>query len=362
MLHWAVDDAAQTVKFAVSAARTSGYLAVGFSAHGSMIGSTAVIGWIKNDGSASVEMYRLDGYSTSSVTAITPTPLTGTAMSASDGSLTMEFTRPLASASGRRRLARTLDPAASEGFLWAYGSAARLGMHEKKGAFSIKLSGEGGGGILVPPIAKDHLTHGILMLIGWGVLLPIGVTFPAALRPVVGDPTWYRLHRAFQVVGLAVALSGFIVALTSFDLNELSTHGLVGTLAMTSGLLQALNGFMRPHKKAGQSRRHWELGHKLNGWLGLLLAAIAIILGVAKFEKLSGEYYPGVSTTLGAIFGVVAGVCSILVLRAMLRRFCEKPLSDPEIASTASGLEAVHGPAHAVAHKKFSTHATGGDL
>ena len=66
---------------------------------------------------------------------------------------------------------------------------------------------------------------------------------PAALRPVVGDPTWYRLHRAFQVVGLAVALSGFIVALTSFDLNELSTHGLVGTLAMTSGLLQALNGF-----------------------------------------------------------------------------------------------------------------------
>ena len=195
-LHWAVDDTQQAVKMAVSAQRTAGYLAVGFSTDGSMVGSTAVIGWIGSDGSASVQMYSLDGYSSSSVTPVSPSPLSAVSMTAADGTLTMQFTRPLAS---RRRLASALDPAASEGFLWAYGGTAGLAMHQKKGAFTIKLSGEAGGGVLVPPIAKQHLSHGILMLIGWGVLLPIGVTFPAALRDLMGDPTWYRLHRAFQV-------------------------------------------------------------------------------------------------------------------------------------------------------------------
>lgn len=39
--------------------------------------------------------------------------------------------------------------------------------------------------------------HGILMVVGFGILVPIGVLVARTLKPL--DPLWFHLHRIIQV-------------------------------------------------------------------------------------------------------------------------------------------------------------------
>ena len=39
--------------------------------------------------------------------------------------------------------------------------------------------------------------HGILMVVGFGILVPIGVLVARTLKPL--DPLWFHLHRTIQV-------------------------------------------------------------------------------------------------------------------------------------------------------------------
>ena len=38
--------------------------------------------------------------------------------------------------------------------------------------------------------------HGILMVVGFGILIPIGVLVARTLKPL--DPLWFHLHRVIQ--------------------------------------------------------------------------------------------------------------------------------------------------------------------
>ena len=53
--------------------------------------------------------------------------------------------------------------------------------------------------------------HGSCMLVGWGFLLPMGVTIAKTMRH--RNPLWFKVHRACNVLGLVFATVGFIIAL-----------------------------------------------------------------------------------------------------------------------------------------------------
>lgn len=132
-----------------------------------------------------------------------------------------------------------------------------------------------------------YLAHGSLMIISWGLLLPVGV-LTARLTKHRPDALWFRGHRAVQLTGLLIATAGWIIALVRFDVftgevTSASVHGGLGIATMSLGILQPLNAFCRPHKEKDQptttERRIWEVLHKASGYLAVGLAVVTISLG-----------------------------------------------------------------------------------
>lgn len=309
-VHWAVDDTAQTVSMAVVAERTSGWVAVGFSPDGQMTGSDAVIGW--SGGGSSVLMYEMSGRRVSGVNEISG-QVSDTSISVEDGRTTMTFTRSLATPS-----ALPLDSAT---FLWAVGPSEGLSQHAggDRGAFPLALSGSAAGALAIPNIAFVQLAHGLCMLIGWGLLLPIGAAM-AVLKERVGAPLWFQLHRGLQVVGLLVAIVGFSLAVANFE-SDLGAHGTLGITVMVLGLFQPINGVLRPHKDkdgahTSRKRALWEATHKGVGWLTLALAAPTIALGATKLEDLAGVHFPNGGTAIGVTYAIVGGLVVVVLLLA----------------------------------------------
>ena len=119
------------------------------------------------------------------------------------------------------------------------------------------------------------------MLAAWGFFLPTGALMPRLLR--AHAPLWFRLHIAFQIFGLAVALAGWCIALTQFKVfdegapDKPRIHGTIGMVVMSLGVLQPVNALMRPHKPTpGENksvlRTIWEVWHKGVGVSAIILS------------------------------------------------------------------------------------------
>ena len=140
------------------------------------------------------------------------------------------------------------------------------------------------------------VTHGTLMMMSWGLLLPSGVIIARFAKHKKPDGIWFKIHRAFQIFGLVLALIGWIIALVQFDVfsagikdNVSYIHGLVGCIVMSLGLLQPLNAFIRPHAPPpgdgapkAVKRVVWEYVHKGSGYTAVVLAVITIFIGVTR--------------------------------------------------------------------------------
>ena len=137
------------------------------------------------------------------------------------------------------------------------------------------------------------MMHGILMFLGWGVFLQLGAFIARYLR--FKAPLWFHLHRIFQVLGLAIAIIGFILAFfqTSFPLFW---HAAIGIIVMLIGIQQPINGIFRPHitpgKKPTIKRLIWSYFHIYAGRIALLLALLNITLGF--FLILAPSYIWGI--------------------------------------------------------------------
>ena len=80
-------------------------------------------------------------------------------------------------------------------------------------------------------------------------------------------------------------------------------HGIMGVVVMTLGILQPINGFLRPHH-GKPWRRAWELLHKGSGYVAVLLAVPTICLGAIVA---GGTITPTYLSVYGvAIVGIVA--------------------------------------------------------
>ena len=156
------------------------------------------------------------------------------------------------------------------------------------------------------------------MLFGWGVLLPLGTAMSAGLRDALGSKRWYVAHRNMQIVGLLVAIVGVALALSlQKPLPSYGAHGKLGVVVMVLGILQPINGLLRPGKTA-TDRRAWEVVHKGVGWLALLLAGVTIVLGVPMFDLQEQQSFPGVAPALATVYGIVV----VLLIALIVRGYC----------------------------------------
>lgn len=309
VLHWTVyeDDASvRKVNILAETTATDGYIAVGWSSDGMMEGSDSVIGWAGH-----VAAYRLEGNALSDVvpdSGAQAVTLEDASTAVEDGRLLLRFCRPLDAG----RIA--LDPLVPTVHLWAVGSSSQLSYHGARGAYSLAL-GAGTVTIEVTDIAREKVLHGVLMVLGWGVLLPAGVLIARYLK--WKGKIWIKLHIGMQILGLALGIAGLALALVQFGPlgGSLGGHGLMGLLVSALGVLQPLNGVFRPKKGSilTPRRRVWEVVHKGLGWFALALAVPTLVTGMLTLDKQEGIALP---TALPGFLCAYATVLALLVLGA----------------------------------------------
>ena len=164
-------------------------------------------------------------------------------------------------------------------------------------------------------VARKKVLHGVLMLLGWGVLLPAGVLIARYLK--WKGKIWIKLHIGMQILGLAFGIAGLALALVQFGPlgGSLGGHGLMGLLVSVLGVLQPINGFLRPNKGKIQTprRRAWEAVHKGLGWLALALAVPTLVTGMLTLDKQEGIALPAALPGFGCAY---VAVLALLVLGA----------------------------------------------
>ncbi len=149
--------------------------------------------------------------------------------------------------------------------------------------------------------------HGRLMVLAWGILLPLGVLiaryFKVAPRQnwpaELDNRLWWHAHLSLQWFGVVLSLTATILILR--ELGEISffksPHRGFAWLALLLLAAQVLAGLFRgsrggptypapdgswrgDHYDMTRRRRIFECSHKLLGYLALLCGAIAILSGL----------------------------------------------------------------------------------
>uniref|UniRef100_A0A2C9U5E6 Cytochrome b561 domain-containing protein n=1 Tax=Manihot esculenta TaxID=3983 RepID=A0A2C9U5E6_MANES len=148
--------------------------------------------------------------------------------------------------------------------------------------------------------------HGILNIIGWGGLLPIGVIVARNFRRVpLKCDEWYNLHVRCQTSGYIVGAIGWGVGLwlgSSSKQQTLRTHRNLGTIIFTFATVQMLAICLQP-KREDDHRRWWKIYHQVLGYALIAMIIANIFQGIqneAHSEKWKWVYV-GVLVALGFV-------------------------------------------------------------
>ncbi len=149
--------------------------------------------------------------------------------------------------------------------------------------------------------------HARLMVLAWGVLLPMGViaaryykVTPGQDWPkVVDNRAWWHAHQATQYSGVVIMLAGLWLVWGVGSGASLAArwHGWAGYIVTSLGVAQVLSAWFRG-SKGGPSepqmrgdhydmtthRRWFEALHKRLGWLAIGLAVATIGLGLVASD------------------------------------------------------------------------------
>ncbi|XP_031504882.1 cytochrome b561 and DOMON domain-containing protein At3g61750 [Nymphaea colorata] len=292
----------------LSAQYTSGWVGMGFSKDGMMVGSSAMVGWIDSQNKANIKQFYLGAQSSTQVVA-------------DQGNLQFtDFTPSVVPQGTNIYLIFQLNfsaPVTRKNLLFAVGSDTpiqnTLTQHSDKISISLDFSA----GTLSASSYPSQLkrSHGILAILGWGVLLPIGVIIARYCKK--WDPLWYYLHAAIQCLGFTIGLATVIAGGVLYQKLKVNipTHRGIGIFVFVLSVLQVTAIFLRPHKDA-KIRKYWNWYHHWVGRTALLLAAANIFIGIHVGK-------PGKSWKIGYGFNLAFLFLAVIFLEVILwiRRF-----------------------------------------
>ena len=174
-------------------------------------------------------------------------------------------------------------------------------------------------------IAPWAAWHARLMVLAWGVLVPLGVlaarfykVTPQQRWPQqLDNPAWWHTHRAAQYSGVLLMSVGAALAWSQGQglTTAARVHAWLGWGVVAAGWLQVLGGWARgskggptdaqlrgDHFDMTPRRVAFERGHKTLGYAALAAAAAAIGLGL--FVSDAPRWMPGVLLVFWAALAV----------------------------------------------------------
>ncbi|CAN6249209.1 unnamed protein product [Urochloa humidicola] len=269
--------------FVLSAPDKGSYVAVGFSGKGAMVGSSAVVAWASN-GKGVVKQYYLDGKSPDDVA-----PNRGLLKLVRNKSVVVSH-------SGRLYVAFQLSTDYPQPYLiFAVGpdgnlppsSTLRLPMHQSmtSRAFNYTsgmLSSNAGAGN--SDSFPTERKHGLLAMMGWGVLMPIGMITARYFRQL--DPCWFYSHMAIQVCGFAIGIAAVVLGfrINEDGLKNVDIHKALGIAILAMASLQVLAILARPDKTS-KVHRFWNWYHHNIGRAAIVVAIGNIFLGLSIAQE-----------------------------------------------------------------------------
>jgi hypothetical protein len=159
------------------------------------------------------------------------------------------------------------------------------------------LSGATGHAIAVPVA-----WHARLMVLAWGVLIPVGVLWARFWKVAPGqdwpreldDKRWWHAHRTLQIGGFLLGLAALaLVFRVGATTPGAEAHHLVGWIVVAAGAWQVAHGFARgskggptaptlagDHYDMTPRRVLFERVHKSLGWVVVVAAVAAIASGL----------------------------------------------------------------------------------
>ncbi|KAK7385974.1 hypothetical protein VNO78_31988 [Psophocarpus tetragonolobus] len=130
--------------------------------------------------------------------------------------------------------------------------------------------------------------HGVLNIIGWGTLLPIGIIIARYFRvfPFKCDPMWFYLHIGCQLTGFLVGTTGWAIGLSlghSSRYYTFQAHRTYGILIFTFSTVQMLAFRLKP-KETDDYRKYWNMYHHFLGYGLLAIIFLNIFKGINILE------------------------------------------------------------------------------
>ncbi|KAG0540535.1 hypothetical protein BDA96_03G417700 [Sorghum bicolor] len=299
-----------TWSFVLSAPDGGGYISVGFSSDGAMVGSSAVAGWTTGGSGVGVaKQYRLGGTSPGSCPpdqgslALVP----GTTLLVAQSSrlyLAFQFTAADAQQQPPPYLIYAVGPSGaqlSNNYLVRHRSYASAAVDYATGVAASTSAGA----------FNTRKWHGAMAGLGWGVLMPVGVALARYFRR--HDPFWFYAHVSVQGVGFVLGAVGVAAGFKlRDDVPGADSHQALGVAVLVFGCLQVLAFLARPDK-GSKVRRYWNWYHHYVGRAAVACAVANVFIGLSIAHE---------ATELSAFYGVflAVGVLASVVLEVRLWR------------------------------------------
>ncbi|GLJ53632.1 hypothetical protein SUGI_1144000 [Cryptomeria japonica] len=310
------------IAFKAAPLASGGWVGWGINPQGSqMIGTQALIAFRLSNGSTVVGTYDVQSKST-----VTPSPisLTVTSKSAvyesSSGKITIFASLVLSSTQ------------TSVNQVWQVGSTVSNsvpGIHSltpanlrTAGTLDLLSGATSASGSSAHQTLKNR--HGILTVVSWGILMPIGVMIARYVKTFeVADPAWFYLHAICQTSGYAIGVGGWATGLKLGSYSkgiEQTSHRRIGIILFALATLQVFALLLRP-KKDNKFRIYWNIYHHSVGYSVIVLSIINIFKGfdILDPEKKWKRAYIGVLIALGAIAALLEIVTWIIYFQRKSR-------------------------------------------
>ncbi|KAK3032002.1 hypothetical protein RJ639_036207 [Escallonia herrerae] len=205
-------------------------------------------------------------------------------------------------------------------------------------------SSSGGGGVGSRQRKKN--VHGVLNVVSWGILVPIGAMTARYLKVFKSaDPAWFYVHVACQCSAYIVGVAGWATGLKLGSESPIvyDTHRNIGITLFCLGTLQVFALLLRP-KKDHKFRFYWNLYHWSVGYAVIILSIVNIFEGfdILDPEKKWKRAYIGVLIFLGA----TAVLLEAFTWFVVIKRKKSDTEKYPDVA-TRNGVNG-HGGASAV--------------
>lgn len=195
---------------------------------------------------------------------------------------------------------------------------------QAKGTLDLKSGTSTSTGVVDSRTNKKNI-HGILNVVSWGILFPVGVMVARYLRTFESaDPAWFYLHAFCQVSAYAIGVAGWGTGLKLGGESkgiQYTSHRNIGIALFTLATVQIFALFLRP-KKEHKYRFYWNIYHHTLGYSIIILGIINVFKGYDILRP--DEYWKKAYIILIAVLGGIAVLLEAITWVVVLKRKSSK--------------------------------------